>query len=105
MAQWVRIASRDECPPGSSCERLVGDRIIAIFNVDGSYHAIDGVCPHQAGPLAQGRVDGHVVTCPWHGWQFDLRGSAATAGASPTPICYSVKTDGNDVLVLIDEEP
>jgi nitrite reductase/ring-hydroxylating ferredoxin subunit len=70
---WHRIAAIEECPPGSSREVVVGEQIIALFNVDGQFFALDGVCPHQGGPLGEGELSGPVVTCPWHGWQFDVR--------------------------------
>jgi nitrite reductase/ring-hydroxylating ferredoxin subunit len=46
--------------------------MVAIANVDGTLHAIDGLCPHQGGPLGTGELCGTVLTCPWHGWQFDV---------------------------------
>jgi nitrite reductase (NADH) small subunit len=52
---------------------VAGDRVVALFNVDGNFYALDGVCPHQGGPLGKGKITGCVVTCPWHGWQFDVR--------------------------------
>ena len=72
MPEWIAIASVDECPPGTSIERVAGDRMVALANVDGTFHAIDGLCPHQGGPLGTGRLCGTVLTCPWHGWQFDV---------------------------------
>ncbi len=54
-------------------ELVAEDRIIALFNVAGTFYALDGVCPHQGGPLGQGDLAGCIVTCPWHGWQFDVR--------------------------------
>jgi nitrite reductase/ring-hydroxylating ferredoxin subunit len=67
-----RIASIDQIPVGEGREFVIAGRIIAIFNVDGKYFALDGICPHAGGPLAKGILDGCVVTCPWHGWQFDV---------------------------------
>ena len=55
--------------PEGVCRR---GRVIALFNVDGTFYALDGVCPHQGGPLGQGTLEGCIVTCPWHGWQFDV---------------------------------
>lgn len=72
MAEWIPIARASECPPGTSIERVAGDRIVALANVDGELHALDGLCPHQGGPLGTGRLCGRVLTCPWHGWQFDV---------------------------------
>jgi nitrite reductase/ring-hydroxylating ferredoxin subunit len=54
-------------------EVAAAGRIIALFNVGGTFLALDGVCPHQGGPLGKGTLSGHIVTCPWHGWQFDVR--------------------------------
>jgi nitrite reductase (NADH) small subunit len=70
---WVEVGAASGCPPGSSLEVVAGDRILAIFNVAGTLYAIDGVCPHQGGPLGSGELSGCIVSCPWHGWQFDVR--------------------------------
>ena len=50
----------------------VEGRWVALFNVDGTYHAIDAICLHRGGPLADGMLSDCIVTCPWHGWQFDI---------------------------------
>jgi nitrite reductase (NADH) small subunit len=73
MANWIRVAAVEECPAGTAVERVAGDRVIALFNVAGTFYALDGVCPHQGGPLGDGVLCGAIVTCPWHGWQFDVR--------------------------------
>jgi nitrite reductase (NADH) small subunit len=72
MANWKQVAQVGDCPPGASRELVVEGRIVALFNVDGQFYALDGVCPHQGGPLGKGCLTGTVVTCPWHGWQFDV---------------------------------
>ena len=72
MPDWIPIAEASECPPGTSIERVADGRMVAIANVAGSWHAIDGLCPHQGGPLGTGALCGAVLTCPWHGWQFDV---------------------------------
>jgi nitrite reductase/ring-hydroxylating ferredoxin subunit len=71
--QWKRIAAVADCPPGTCLEAVAGDRVVALFNVAGEFFALDGVCPHQGGPLGQGVLEGDTVTCPWHGWQFNVR--------------------------------
>lgn len=53
---------------------------VAVFNVGGELHAIENSCPHQGGPLADGWLEGSVVTCPWHGWCFDVRSGKMTLG-------------------------
>lgn len=99
---WYRLALTSECPPGGSCERVAGERVVALFNVNGQYYALDGICPHQGGPLGKGRLSGCMVTCPWHGWQYDVRtgqhGSIATVRSKSFP----VKVEGDMVLVDIN---
>ena len=82
MTDWIAIAETRDCPPGTSIERLAGDRMVAIANVGGTFHAIDGLCPHQGGPLGTGVLCGTTLTCPWHGWQFDV--VTGRHGLSPT---------------------
>ena len=51
MANWVSIAKAADCPPGQAREIVAGDRVVALYNVDGRFYALDGICPHQGGPL------------------------------------------------------
>lgn len=103
MANWLPIATVADCPPGTSLELVVADRIIALFNVDGTFHALDGVCPHQGGPLGKGQMAGCIVTCPWHGWQFDVRTGQHQLSPSATQPAFSVKQDGDQVFVDVPE--
>jgi len=99
MSHWIRIASLDECPPGSSLERIAADRVVALYNVDGTFHALDGVCPHQGGPLGKGCLSGAIVTCPWHGWQFDVRTGQHQLSRTIVQPRFEVRLVGNDVQV------
>ena len=74
-------------------------RVYALFNVDGQISAIDGICPHQGGPLADGPLEGTTVTCPWHGWQFDVRTGKTPLGPKIKQTVYEVQVEGQDVLV------
>lgn len=74
--RFVKIAALAALPPGASLVVRVGDQSIALFNVGGSVYAIDNICPHAGGPLARGALSGSngaIVTCPLHGWRFDVR--------------------------------
>lgn len=71
--ELVDLGPIDTCPPGECREMVALGRMIAVFHVDGQLYGLDGVCPHQGGPLGKGELNGHIVTCPWHGWQFDVR--------------------------------
>jgi nitrite reductase/ring-hydroxylating ferredoxin subunit len=99
QTDWVRIASAAECPLGTSIERVVAGRVVALANVAGNWHAIDGLCPHQGGPLGTGMLCGAVLTCPWHGWQFDV--TTGAHGISPTvrQTVYDVEERDGEVFV------
>jgi nitrite reductase/ring-hydroxylating ferredoxin subunit len=68
----VNLLEAASLPVGQSAEVVAEGRIFAVFNVDGHFHVIDGICPHAGGPLGKGMLRGDVVTCPWHGWQFNV---------------------------------
>jgi nitrite reductase (NADH) small subunit len=101
MLGFVKMAKLSELTPGSAKEVEYDGRIYAIFNIDGQISAIDGICPHQGGPLAEGEVNGTIVTCPWHGWQFDVRTGQSTLGSRIRQPVYEVKLEGDDVLVAV----
>lgn len=96
---WTTVCRVDECPPGKGREVVVGDRLVALFNVDGTFYALDGVCPHQGGPLAKGALQGCVVTCPWHGWQFDVRSGEFQLRKSLVQPKFDVRVEHDTVQV------
>ena len=83
-------------------EVIVGERVFALFNVEGTFFALDGVCPHQGGPLAEGDVTGCIVTCPWHGWQFDVRTGQHQLSATIRQPTLPVRIEGDAVLVELE---
>ncbi len=101
MPGFVKMATLDELPPGASKEVEHDGRIFALFNVGGTISAIDGICPHQGGPLAEGTLDGTIVTCPWHGWQFDVRSGRCLIGTRIKQPVFAVKIEGRDVMVEV----
>lgn len=70
--EFVTVSRVGEIPSGQARNVTVDGRWVALFNVDGTYHAVDSVCLHRGGPLAEGSLRGCIVTCPWHGWQYDV---------------------------------
>jgi nitrite reductase (NADH) small subunit len=102
VAKWTRIADVSDCPRGTSIECLAGECLVALFNVDGEYYALDGVCPHQGGPLAKGCLDGPTVACPWHGWQFDVVSGQHKTSRTVMQRAFPVRIDGSDVLIDLE---
>ncbi|MEX2557947.1 MAG: Rieske 2Fe-2S domain-containing protein [Actinomycetota bacterium] len=72
MAEFVPVASVDDVPPGSGKVVQAGARLLALFNVDGRFYALDNTCLHRGGPVGDGDLEGTIVTCPWHGFQYDV---------------------------------
>jgi nitrite reductase (NADH) small subunit/3-phenylpropionate/trans-cinnamate dioxygenase ferredoxin subunit len=96
---FLRVAGVSEIPEGGGKSFRVDGRDIAIFRVDGVFHATSDVCPHVGGPLGEGPVEGGIVICPWHGWAFDVR-TGCYAGSRQHGIDrYAVEVRGDDILV------
>lgn len=102
MARWIRIAAAKGCPPGQSLECVAEGRIVALFNVDGAFYAMDGICPHQGGPLAKGCLDGFTVACPWHGWQFDVATGRHRSISNLALRCYPIRLEDGEVFADLE---
>lgn len=99
MMQSYHVAKVAEVPPGTGKEVLAGDRVVALFNVDGTFYAIDGICPHAGGPLGEGELTGNIVTCPWHGWQFDVTTGQHCLNRQACQPRFPVHVEGETVVV------
>lgn len=104
MTDWTNVGQIDDLPPGTGIEVIAEGRVLAVFNVDGQVFAMDGVCPHAGGPLGAGEVNGCVVTCPWHGWQFDVTDGRHTLNPSLTHSTYPVRIEGDVVQVQLGSD-
>ncbi len=101
MPDFKNLCSTADVAPGTGKCIEVDGTPVAVFNVDGQFHAISHICAHQGGPLGEGLLEGTVVTCPWHGWQFDV-----TTGVSPLiPTAmverYECRVEGDQVQVAL----
>jgi nitrite reductase/ring-hydroxylating ferredoxin subunit len=102
MAEFVKVAKTSEVEPGQARVVDVNGKQIALFNVDGQFFAIDNTCTHRGGPLAEGEVSGHDVTCPWHGAKFDVRtGEVGRPPAAAAVARYGVRVTGADIEVEV----
>jgi nitrite reductase (NADH) small subunit len=101
MPKFVKLAALGELPVGGAKEVEFDGRVYALFNVDGVISAIDGICPHQGGPLADGVLEGCFVACPWHGWEFNVQTGGTPLGPRIKVDVFEVKIEGDDVLVLV----
>lgn len=88
-------------PEDFAFEALIGECVVAVFRHEGHWYAIDAMCAHQGGPLAQGLVRDGCVTCPWHGWQYDLATGIQTINRQPLQQSYPVRQTGDRVEVFL----
>lgn len=103
MPEFVRVASTREIGPGHGRMYEVSGRQVAIFNVAGAFHAIDNVCEHQGGPLAEGELEGCVVTCPWHGWTYDVTSGESPDDPDTRVQRFEVRVDAGDILIAVPD--
>jgi 3-phenylpropionate/trans-cinnamate dioxygenase ferredoxin subunit len=101
MSGFVKVATIEEIPAGSSLLVEVDMVRIALFNLDGEIYAIEDVCTHDGGPLVEGRVvNGCEVQCPRHGARFDIRTGAALSFPAFEPTkSYAVRVEGQDIWI------
>jgi 3-phenylpropionate/trans-cinnamate dioxygenase ferredoxin subunit len=89
-----------EIPPGGVKVIRVEDQLVALFHVEGRYYALDDVCTHDGGPLAEGHLEGCIIECPRHGAKFDVRTGAVMAFPATSAVpTYAVRIEGDDIKV------
>lgn len=113
-----RICSVDELDPGERIIRTISDREIGVFNVDGEFHAVANYCVHAGGPICEGRLsgmvtaeagewdwdwerDGEILSCPWHGWEFDIDSGEFLSDDQYRLITYETEIEGETVYVVV----
>jgi 3-phenylpropionate/trans-cinnamate dioxygenase ferredoxin subunit len=102
MAEFVKAARTNEVAPGQARFVNIKGKGIALFNVEGTFFALENACTHEEGPLAEGEIEGHEVTCPWHGAKFDVRtGEALCPPAYEDVRRYNIRVVGNDIEVEV----
>src|SRR5271155_1956116 len=96
---FERAAKTAEVPAGTVHEIQVAGKAVAISNVDGKFYAINNTCLHRGGPLGQGKLEGKIVTCPWHGWQYDVTTGKLAANPAVGVGCFPIEVRGEDLWV------
>jgi 3-phenylpropionate/trans-cinnamate dioxygenase ferredoxin component len=94
-----KVAEASEIPPGQGKVIEAEGRTLAVFNCDGAFYAIENTCLHRGGPLGEGDLDGTIVTCPWHGWQWDVRTGANAANPTVKVGAFPVQVEGDSIYV------
>jgi len=101
VAQFVKVATLAEVPSGSARVFEVSGRSLSLYNVGGSVHATDTACPHRGGSLGEGELKGKIITCPWHGFQYDVATGACLTNGALRVACLPVRLEGDSILVEV----
>jgi nitrite reductase (NADH) small subunit len=96
---FVRAARTDEIPAGTIREFQVDGLTVAIANIGNKFYAINNTCLHRGGPLGQGQLQGVAVTCPWHGWQYDVTTGKLTMNPTIGVKTYLLEVRGEDLWI------
>ena len=100
MAEYETVAKVSEIAPGTMKLVDLDGEEVAVANVEGSFYAFGNECTHAGGPLAEGELEGHHVTCPWHDTIFDIRSGEALEGPGDEAVpTYQVRIEGDDIQV------
>ena len=101
MAQILTVAKVGEIEPEDSITVDVNGVSVAVFNSGGKYYAVGNTCCHRGGPLAEGTIDGTMVTCPWHGWEFDLSTGKCLNNPGACVPAFEVRIEGNSIQLVV----
>ena len=100
MSEWVRLCGRKDLPAeGEAKEFSVQGHTLCVATLKRTPLALDNVCPHRGGPLAEGTIEHGKIVCPWHQWEFDLATGAGTPNLKA--ITYPLRLQGDDIMVEI----
>ena len=101
MTELIKVASLSDLDPGSCKTVEAGGRSIALFNVDGAVYALDNTCLHRGGPLGEGILEGSVVTCPWHLWEYNVCTGEKVGSPDIKVASYPVQVEGDDIKIAL----
>lgn len=105
MSRFVTVARTADIPPGERDIFEINGVYLAVFNIDGTFYAIEDCCTHDDGPLAEGQLHGFQIECPRHGARFDVRTGAALTMPAVTPTRrFAVRVEGDTIQVQMEEE-
>ena len=99
MSRRVFVTQAADIPAGEGRVVDADGRALALFNVEGTFYALDNTCAHRGGPLGEGELDGTVVVCPWHAWRWDVTTGANVNNPAVKMACFPVAVDGDRLFV------
>ena len=98
---WIKVAKIGDVPTNTGLSVEANGQAIALYKVDGKVYALDGVCPHAGGPMAEGSLNGCLVMCPWHGWEFNVKTGLCDFNSLFSTKTFPVKEENGEIFVQI----
>ena len=103
MSDYVSVGRIGDFNSGEGKMVTVNGRHVALFRLGDEFHAIDNLCLHKAGPLCEGFIDNDVVTCPWHGWSYEIRTGTLVQDPRVGVSKHEVRVEGDQVSVRLSD--
>ena len=103
MSEFLPVCPVEELPLGAIRVVNIGDREVALVNVEGQIYALENICPHRGGPLGFGDLQGHLLHCPLHAWPFDVRTGRCALNPEARVATFEVQIRGGMILVASRE--
>jgi len=102
MSEYVRVCAQSELPqPGRVSEFSVAGRPLCIANAGGEICVLDGVCPHEGGPLGEGTLEQGKVVCPWHAYAYDVHTGQTADDPDLKAQVFAAKVENGEFLVSL----
>lgn len=102
-SEFVRVGRVEEFAPGAAKMVVVGTRHVALFRLGDEFFALDNLCLHRGGPLCEGPISRGVVTCPWHGWSYEIRTGTMVQDPRVGVSKHLVQVTANDIYVCLSD--
>lgn len=99
MSEWVAVVKSTEVEAGKGLVVDCQGKCLAVFNVGGTFHVMDNTCAHRGGPLGEGDVDGDIVSCPWHGWEYNVKTGQCANNPVGNVKVYRTRVEADEVQV------
>ena len=101
MPEFVKVCKKSEIPDDTGKLVQARGKDIALFKSNGKVCAIYAHCAHQGGPLDEGGLTDGMVTCPWHGWEFNVETGECGFNKAIKQPTFKVKEEGDDILIEV----
>lgn len=102
MSNYVTIAKIQDLKPGTTKSFPVQGKPIAIYNCQGKFYATSNICQHEGGFLDEGELTGYIITCPLHGWEYNVENGECLTAPGADLRTYPLHIMGDEIQIRVD---